>query len=144
MTEVPAGFPLSKEAQTGRPWTCQKDDPICTRRAPCRSCLGRRSRRGGLAKQRAAARALGVPSAKFHGQNGNEESWRYAVRIEVKSGAQVGPIATRYLLAEKQSEQNRAVGDGRAFMMIAMPRDWASEGLAIIRLSALRELLDAQ
>lgn len=97
-----------------------------------------------MKKQRAAAKALGVPSAKFHGQNGAEENWRYAMRIEVKSGAQVGPIATRYLLAEKQSEQNRAVGDGRGFLMVAMPKDWGSDGLAVIRLSALRELLDAQ
>lgn len=128
-------FPISKEAQTGRVWTCPKDAPDCTRRAPCRSCLGRRSRRSGLAKQRTARKLLGVPDAAFHGQNGNEENWRHYFRGEVKAGAQCGPAATRYLAAEKQAEANRAVGDARPFVHVLMPKEWGDEGLVQMRLT---------
>lgn len=101
--------------------------------------MGRRNRRSGLAKQRAARKALGVPSPAFHGQLANEENWlAYFARVEVKSGAQVGPIATRYLKAEAQSEANRSLGDPRPFLMVAMPQGWGSEGLVVMRLSAFR------
>ncbi len=53
----------------------------------CRVCMGRRNRRGGLAKQRVARKALGVGSSKFG--DANEENWRdrYFAN-EVKSGKQ--------------------------------------------------------
>jgi hypothetical protein len=125
--------PRLKESQ--RPWVCQKENPDCTRTKPCRSCLGRRSRRGGLAKQRTARKQLAVPDSRFHGQNGNEENWRGPFRVEVKSGLQVKALASRFLDAEAQSWENKAVGDVRPFLFVAMPQQWGSEGLVAIRLS---------
>ena len=89
-----------------------------------------------MKKQRLARRRAGVPDAKFHGQGGNEENWRHANwRIEVKSGKQVNPVATRFLLAEAQAAVAKAQGDPRGFMLIAMPEGWGSEGLVVMRLS---------
>jgi len=125
-----------------RPWRCKKDDPECTRTEPCNSCKGKRSRTSGLRKQRLAKKALGVPSSRFAPTDGNEENWKHFFRLEVKSGAQVGPIATRYLPAEAQSEKNRALGDNRPFAMVAMPKQWGSRGLVILRIEDFRNLCD--
>lgn len=106
---------------------------------------GRINRQSGKRKQAAARRQLEEvfgPATNFHTHKANEEGWTtWPVRCEVKSGAQVGPIATRYLAAEKQSEQQRSIGDVRPFFMVAMPKDWGTEGLVIVRLSTFRELL---
>lgn len=130
-----AGDPFPKEKQLGRPWTCPLEVEGCVRSAPCPSCLGRRNRRSGLKKQREARKRLGVPDAKFHGQNGNEENWRGVFRVEVKSGQQVKALATRFLEAEKQSDGNKAVGDPRAFLFVAMPAGMSNEGIVALRLS---------
>jgi hypothetical protein len=55
--------------------------------------------------------------------------------VEVKAGAQINPIATRYLLAEQQSEAQRPIGDHRPFMLIAMP-DGMSDGLIVMKISS--------
>lgn len=107
------------------------------KRCPCRRCDGRRSRQRGLKKQREARKAIGVPLARFHGQLGNEENWRHVFRVEVKSGKQVGAMG-QFVRAEKQSDANKAIGDARPFMFVAMPEGWGSEGLAIMRLSDFR------
>ncbi len=63
---------------------------------------------------------LGIPDRKFHGADAHEENWRSAVRIEVKAGKQVGPIATRFNKAEAQSWENvknTVGGRGKPFMM---------------------------
>lgn len=140
---VPEGFPLTKQAQTGRVWTCKAGNEGCSRTAPCRSCLGRRSRRSGLQKQREARKALGVPDAKFHGQLGNEESWRHGVIWEVKSGRQCGTAPSVFLNAEKQATQNRAIGDLREVGVVLMPTGWGSEGLVMVRLSKLAQVVAA-
>lgn len=129
------GGPVSKAEQVQRVWTCKAENEDCTRTVPCRSCLGRRNRRSGLKKQRAARKLLGVPSAAFHGQNGNEENWRHYFRVEVKAGAQCGPAATRFLTAERQADANRAMGDARPFLHVLMPNQWGDEGLVQIRLT---------
>lgn len=99
----------------------------------CRPCIGRRNRRSGREKQTAARKALGVVD-RFQSRLGDEENWRLPwARVEVKSGAQVGPIATRFLKAEAQSEAARPVGDLRPFVMIAMPPGM-TDGLLIVRL----------
>jgi hypothetical protein len=61
------------------------------------------------------------------------------LRVEIKAGAQVQPIATRFELAEHQSEQQRPLGDVRPFVFVAMPDDWGSEGLVIMRLSVFSQ-----
>ena len=88
---------------------------------------------------------LGIPDRKFHGADAHEENWRSAVRIEVKAGKQVGPIATRFEKAEAQSWENvkNQVGGGRGkpFMMVAMPDD-TSDGIVLFRLSQLKEVVE--
>jgi hypothetical protein len=107
---------------------------------------GRINRQKGKRKQAAARRVfedIFDVHASWHGKKGNEETWDHitSCRLEVKAGAQVGPMATRYLKAEKQSEAARAIGDVRPFVFVAMPDGWGSEGLFICRLSNLKEFL---
>lgn len=97
---------------------------------------GKRNRAKGDAKARRARKALGIAGANTR----HEEHWGGAFRVEVKAGKQVAPIWTRFLLAETQSEQARAIGDPRPFLMIAMP-DNTQDGLVIGRLSDLGTLL---
>jgi hypothetical protein len=143
--EVPEGFPrLDKQT---RPWNCKKGVTTCTREAPCSSCRGRRNRQSGMRKQRDARKALeqltGAEAARFVGQLGNEESWAgLPLRVEVKSGAQVSPIWTRYAAAEAQSENNRALGDVKPFVMVAMGTR-TSDGLVVFRLSQFANVVEA-
>ena len=131
--------PLPKQT---REWNCPKNDPTCARRDPCASCRGRRNRRQGLAKQRAARRAIGIPDAKYGTQLSNEESWGGTVRVEVKSGGKAKPVWTRYYDAERQAEASRAIGDPRPFMAVFMPPG-LSDGLCVIRLSKLGSVVEA-
>lgn len=79
---------------------------------------------------------LGIAGANTR----HEELWGGVVRVEMKAGAQVSPIVTRYRNAEQQSEQSRSIGDIRPFVLVAMP-DGESDGLAVMRLSVLADLL---
>lgn len=112
------------------------------RGCPCRRCLGRRARRSGVTKQRKARRAMGIAGPTMGADH--EENWRGNVRIEVKSGARdAGPVGTRFLANEGQSEGARPIGDNRPFMTIWMPPGWGSEGIVGIRLSQLAEVVQA-
>jgi hypothetical protein len=135
--ELPAEFPIAKRA---RPWNCGWSNPTCTRSAPCPRCRGRRNRQKGLRKQRTARKGL-VPDPLWWSELANEENWRGMLRLEVKSGAQVRGIATKYLAAEAQADAARAVGDLRPFGFVAMPDEWGSEGLVVVRLSLMRALV---
>jgi len=100
-----------------------------------------------MTKQRAARKALealsGSEAARFVGQLGNEEAWSgLPVRVEVKSGAQVGPVWTRFLAAEIQAHQSKAVGDLRPFVFVAMGRG-TTDGLVVVRLSELEAVLSS-
>lgn len=130
--------PYPKDEQLGR-WVCRAGSETCTRAAKCRSCQGRANRRKGQRKQREAARELGIPPAKFRGTNANEEHWRGMWRVECKAGYQVKGLATRFLDAEAQSFANKATGDARPFLMVAMPDSWGAEGLVVVRLSDWRD-----
>lgn len=140
---LPEGFPREK---TTRIWTCRRDDASCTRTVPCVACRGARNRRSGLRKQREARKALeavtGVQAARFAAMTSNEELWNLGVRVEVKSGAQVGPIATRFLAAEAQSAASKRIGDSRVFAMIAMPNGWANDGIFQCRISELARAVE--
>jgi hypothetical protein len=91
---------------------------------------GKRNRTKGDTKARKARQALGIGGVNSR----HEEVWGGAVRVEVKAGAQVNPIATRYMLAEQQSEAQRPIGDNRPFMLVAMP-DGMVDGLIVMRIS---------
>jgi len=105
---------------------------------------GRLNKQKGHRKQSLARRALEdlfEAEALFHGRKANEEAWTHLpIRVEVKAGAQVGPIATRFLAGEKQSTAAKSTGDPRPFVYVAMP-DGMTDGLFICRLSTLKELL---
>lgn len=103
---------------------------------PCRKCIGRRNRKKGTRKQRAAQRALGlVGPGSTLGAN-HEEHWRGNVRVEVKAGVQTHPAVTAYRKMRAQSEASRPIGDNRPFMGVAMP-DGEPDGVVLIRLSEL-------
>ena len=97
---------------------------------------GRRNRRKGDKKASDVRRALNLKGANTR----HEEHWGGILRVEVKSGAQVQPIETRFRLAELQSEQQRPLGDTRPFVMGAMP-DGTRDGIILCRLSVFKELL---
>jgi len=120
------GFPRLEKAT--RPWLCRREDAACTRAQPCASCRGARSRRSGLRKQREARKTLervtGTSAGRYASQTSNEELWRLSIRVEAKSGAQVKPIATRYIAARAQSDAAHATGDPRPFVFVAVPDGW--------------------
>ena len=97
---------------------------------------GKRNRAKGDSKARRARKMLGIAGANTR----HEELWGGALRVEMKAGAQISPIVTRYRAAEQQSEQARSIGDIRPFVLVAMP-DGESDGLAVMRLSVLADLL---
>lgn len=105
----------------------------------CPRCQGARNRRKGLAAQRVARRALGVPDAKVRAALSNEEAWRGPFRAEVKSGKIVQSLTARFLAAEAQAEASRAVGDPRPFCFVAMPEHMGSDGIVAVRLSTWRD-----
>ncbi len=104
------------------------------RNCPCIRCRNKRSTVKGDRKAREARKALNIAGVNSR----HEEVWGGKLRVESKAGAQVGPIATRYLAAEQQSEAQRPIGDNRPFAMLAMPDGW-SDGLFLCRLSNLHE-----
>lgn len=130
-----------------RPWNCRRDDASCTRTVPCVACRGARNRRSGLRKQREARKALetvtGAQAARFSGQLADEERWSgLPLRVEVKSGAQCGPIWTRYAAAEIQAEANNAIGNTKPFVLVAMGQR-TTDGLVVCRLSQLSRVVEA-
>lgn len=128
------------------PGPCACEDPRCdkvgrptarlghARGCVCIRCRNKRSTVKGDRKARDARKALSIPGVNSR----HEEVWGGKLRVEAKAGAQVGPIATRYLLAEQQSEVQRPIGDTRPFAMLAMP-DGMKDGLFLCRLSSLHE-----
>jgi len=97
---------------------------------------GKRNRAKGDSKARRARKMLGIAGANTR----HEELWGGALRVEMKAGAQIEPIATRFRAAYAQSQASRSVGDIRPFVLVAMP-DGESDGLAVMRLSVLSDLL---
>jgi hypothetical protein len=70
----------------------------------------------------------------------HEENWGGIFRTEVKAGAQVGPIATRFQLAKGQSDAAKALGDIRPFIMVAMP-DGTTKGIVLMDLDEFSDLI---
>lgn len=100
---------------------------------------GKRNRTKGDAKARLARRKLGL-SATGNAGSRHEEHWSGFFRVEVKAGAQVGPIATRFDSAKAQSDASKALGDIRPFAMIAMP-EGNSDGIVLMTLNEFSELV---
>ena len=99
------------------------------------SARGRRNRAKGDSKARRARKKLGLGGHLTR----HEENWGGYFRTEVKAGAQVGPIATRFQTAKAQSDAAKALGDIRPFIMVAMP-DGTTDGIVLMSLSEFSEL----
>lgn len=97
---------------------------------------GRRNRTKGDSKARRARKKLGLGGHLTR----HEENWGGAFRTEIKAGAQVGPIATRFTQARSQSDAAKALGDIRPFVMVAMP-DGTSKGIVLMDLDEFSELV---
>ena len=100
---------------------------------------GKRNRTKGDSKARKARKKLGLV-ATGHQSSRHEEDWTGRFRVEVKAGAQVQPIATRFFAARAQSTAAKRLGDIRPFAMIAMP-DGTSDGIVLMTLEEFSELL---
>lgn len=84
----------------------------------CKPCLAGRNSQSGKRTHRRLARQLAAmqPGATATSE---EERWNTTYRYEVKSGAQVGPVVTKYRNAKQQSMTHKAFGDPRPFAFIA-------------------------
>jgi hypothetical protein len=140
-------MPSPKSACEGRREDCTREDcpllgsllkPNKDGKRRIKNCgdpvaRGVRARRKGKRAQRAVANKLGIPTGI---EGGNEETWRSALRIEVKQGRQVQAAVTAYKRTRDQSELVRFVGDNRPFMGVVV-----NEGLEVC-LVALDDLED--
>lgn len=145
-------------SQSDRKGECQGDRDRCSlkERCPLFGTLGREDRRGvrrvkgcgdpmargkrnrskGDSKARKARKMLNLVGANTR----HEEHWRGMLRVEIKAGAQVNPIETRFSAAKRQSDQSKAIGDLRPFAMVAMP-DGTSGGIVLMTLEDFRMIL---
>lgn len=133
---------------TGRPVQPKiKDDDVPEkheRGCKCRSCIGRRNRRKGAEKQRAARKAVGV-KPRFHTEGSDEERWSDSellpgLRFEVKSG---GQIPKWFINAVAQVEASRSfVGSLFKPAVILAPAGTSKQYL-VVELSDLLELAQA-
>jgi len=103
---------------------------------------GLKNKNKGRRKQNLARKKLMIPDAKFRSRMGHEENWGGNIRVEVKAGAQVKTIWTKYNQAKEQSDSNKRIGDSRPFMFVAMP-DGTSNGLVIAELDEIVNIVTA-
>lgn len=130
LPECPKFGLLGKAGRDGRRRVKGCNDPVAR---------GKRNRTKGDNKARKARRALGLSATGKAGTR-HEEHWGGMLRVEVKAGAQVHAIATRFNHAKGQSDEAKAFGDVRPFAMIAMP-DGSSDGIVLMTLKEFSELL---
>lgn len=130
VTGCPKFGTLGREARDGKRRIKGCGDPVAR---------GKRSRTKGDSKARRARKKLGL-SATGNAGTRHEEHWGGLFRVEVKAGAQISPIATRFNQARLQSEASKSLGDIRPFAMIAMP-DGSSDGIVLMTLSEFAELI---
>jgi hypothetical protein len=130
LADCPKFGTLGREDRNGRRRVKGCGDP---------AARGKRNRTKGDSKARRARRVLGISGANSR----HEEHWGGGlVRVEVKAGAQVSPIATRFDAARSQSEAQRPLGDVRPFAMIAMP-DGRTNGIVLMALEDFAVLIEA-
>lgn len=125
-----------------------KDGKCHVRGCACIRCRNARNRAGGHTAQNTARKLLGVPQARYRGQEANEEQWRDEHwRHEVKSGNQVAPAATAFFKAEKQADASKAIGDTRPVAVTFMASKYGGEGVTAFRTSVyatyIKPALDA-
>jgi hypothetical protein len=101
-------------------------------RSGCKQCRGRASKRTGGKAQRTAVKLLALPATSSI-RTGHEEHLGGSLRVEVKSGAQVGPMIRAFTKAEKQSEAARAIGDTRPTVVMALLHPEGKEAIVSFR-----------
>lgn len=104
-------------------WECRYGVVSCTRKRPCKRCLGRTSARKGRRFQSEVLRRVevltGTIGSRFRGARGNEETWHgLPWRVECKYGEQVHPAVTAYEKAKAQSDAAHHTGDPRPFVNV--------------------------
>lgn len=119
------GMPTKKR---GHPRTCK-----------CRACVAGRNSRQGKAGHRKIARQLGA-ATPGRGSSSHEESWVSPWRVEVKTGAQAGPVVTRWRLSRDQSDASKSLGDHRPFVAIFDTRRKGDPVLAVVELEVLQAM----
>lgn len=129
LPECPKFGLLGKAGRDGKRRVKGCNDPVAR---------GKRNRSKGDAKARKARRTLGLSATGKAGTR-HEEHWGGLFRVEVKAGAQVHAIETRFRNAKAQSDEAKAMGDIRPFLMVAMP-DGTSDGIVLMTLSEFSEL----
>lgn len=135
-TQCPCNFPsctqFGKPLKSGHVKFC-----------PCPQCRAGRNSRSGKARHRKIARQLGAVG-DGRGATSHEESFTLAWgRVEIKTGAQAGPVWTRFQNAREQSEGQRPFGDGRPFVFIAWTGKKGEPALAVLTVEDLQTLMDA-
>jgi hypothetical protein len=106
-----------------------------SRKCSCRRCQGQRNRATGLAKQRIAARKVGVEPRS------NEEHWSDPLFVtEVKSGKQCGPLARWWSTVVSQIDANQP-DQHKARRAIAMPAGWGARGLVVVELDTWEQMI---
>jgi len=118
---------LGRPARDGKRRIAGCGDPVAR---------GKRNRSKGDSKARSARKRLQIGGANTR----HEELWGGAVRVEMKAGAQIEPIATRFNAAKQQSDASRAYGDTRLFAMVAMP-DGTNKGIVLMDLDDFAQFL---
>lgn len=109
------------------------------RQCTCPKCLAGRNSRQGKAAHRRIARELGAATSG-RGSSSHEESWVHAFRLEAKTGAQAGPVITRYKASRAQSEVSRAIGDNRPFAAIYDSRRKGDPVVAVVDLETFKAM----
>lgn len=109
------------------------------RQCTCRPCVAGRNSRQGKAGHRKVARLLGAATAG-RGSSSHEESWVHPWRVELKTGAQAGPVVTRWRLSRDQSEAAKSTGDHRPFVAIFDTRRKGDPVLAVVELEVLQNM----
>lgn len=104
----------------------------------CRKCINRRNRSKGRRKQNQARKLLKIPSNRFAGADAHEENWLGGLRVEVKSGKQVQPLANVFYKGKRQSDFNHiAIGsEKKPFAHVSMP-DGTTGGIISLEIKDL-------
>ena len=131
------GQPNSQKRMAGK---CPNTDKLKTK-CDCRTCINRRNRSKGRRKQNLARKKLNIPNNRFHGADAHEENWSTGLRVEVKAGKQVNPLATVFYKSKQQSDvSHRAFGGmGKPFIQVSMP-DGTTKGIVSFQLDDIENV----
>lgn len=142
--QLPLQGPVKEQCPCGFPSCTQFGKPLKSghvKFCPCPKCRAGRNSRSGKARHRKLARELGAVGVG-RGATSHEESFMLPWgRVEIKTGAQAGPVWTRFHNARSQSETSRPYGDARPFVGIFWTGKKGEPALAVVTVGELQALL---